>query len=246
MKRCEIIGLMSASLDGKITGDFMDTPAGQHSGEIYEDINAQIQAQAWINGRVTMDENFTFYEKPMLKTPKCRIPIEDYVACSQQENYIVALDPSGSLGWKKNYVQYANRPKAHVIEILCETVSQDYLSFLRQQKISYLFAGEKEVDLNLVVQKLYDVFGIERCKVSGGGVLNWSFIDAGLMDTFHLVLVPAVDGDPKTPSLFRRMERMDYHGPISFSLKDVKTFEDGCLWLQYELKGKEDEKKTDS
>ena len=42
---------------------------------------------------------------------------------------------------KQNYVEYAGRPKAYVIEILTEQVSDAYLTFLREKEISYIFAG---------------------------------------------------------------------------------------------------------
>jgi len=69
---------MSTSLDGKITGPYMETAAAQDCFEEYERVNQFYQPQAWINGR---------------------------------------------LGWKENYVEYAGRPKAYVIEILTEAVS---------------------------------------------------------------------------------------------------------------------------
>lgn len=66
MDRPYVVCLMSTSLDGKITGPYMDTPEAESSFEEYERANQFYQPQAWINGRVTVDENFTFYEKPDL------------------------------------------------------------------------------------------------------------------------------------------------------------------------------------
>ena len=124
MDRPYIVCLMSTSLDGKITGSYMDTPEAENSFEEYERANQFYQPQAWINGRVTVDENFTFYEKPDLAAEAAPIPHEDHVALTGQENYLVAADPSGRLGWKQNYVEYAGRPKAYVIELLTEQVVQ--------------------------------------------------------------------------------------------------------------------------
>ena len=39
--------------------------------------------------------------------------------------------------------------KAHAVEILCEAVSDDYLHDLRAKGVSYLFAGQDSLDLQL-------------------------------------------------------------------------------------------------
>ena len=233
MDRPYIICHMSTSLDGKITGSYMETAAAQDCFEEYERVNQFYQPQAWINGRITVDDNFTFYEKPELAENVPPIPHEDYVAFTGKENYLIAADPSGRLGWKENYVEYAGRPKAYVIEILTEAVSDAYLDFLQKKHISYLFAGNETIDFTLAVQKLKSLFGIERLKLSGGGVLNWSFANEGLIDELSLLVAPVADGDTTTPTLFERSEKLPFHGPVSFALKSVEEAKGGCAWLRY-------------
>ena len=233
MDRPYIVCLMSTSLDGKITGSYMDTPEAESSFEEYERANQFYQPQAWINGRVTVGENFTFYEKPDLAAEAAPIPHEDHVALAGQENYLVAADPSGRLGWKQNYVEYAGRPKAYVIELLTEQVSDAYLAFLQEMQISYLFVGKDTLDFTLAVQKLKKLFGIEKLKLSGGGILNWSFANEGLIDELSLIVAPVVDGDPNTPTVFERSEKLPYHGPVRFTLKSAEPVKDGCVWLRY-------------
>ena len=233
MDRPYIVCLMSTSLDGKITGSYMDTPEAESSFEEYERANQFYQPQAWINGRVTVDENFTFYEKPDLDTETAPIPHEGHVALDGQENYLVAADPSGRLGWKQNYVEYAGRPKAYVIELLTEQVSDAYLAFLQEMQISYLFVGKDTLDFTLAVQKLKKLFGIEKLKLSGGGILNWSFANEGLIDELSLIVAPVADGDPNTPTVFERSEKLPYHGPVRFTLKSAEPVKDGCVWLRY-------------
>lgn len=126
------------------------------------------------------------------------IPHDDYIAVRNAENYIAAADPSGRLGWKQNYVEYAGRPKADVIEILTEQVSNAYLAFLKEKEISYIFAGTDVIDFTLAVKKLKSLFGIEKLKLSGGGILNWSFAQAGLIDELSLIIAPVADGATDT------------------------------------------------
>lgn len=236
MDRPYIICHMSTSLDGKITGSYMETPEAESAFEEYERINQFYHPQAWINGRVTIDENFTFYEKPELPENAAMIPHDDYIAVRNAENYIAAADPSGRLGWKQNYVEYAGRPKAYVIEILTEQVSDAYLAFLREKEISYIFAGTDVIDFTVAVKQLKSLFGIEKLKLSGGGVLNWSFAQAGLIDELSLIIAPVADGATDTPTLFERSEKLPPHAPVGFHLKSVEAAKDGCVWLRYTAK----------
>lgn len=236
MDRPYIICHMSTSLDGKITGSYMETPEAESAFEEYERINQFYHPQAWINGRVTIDENFTFYENPELPENAAMIPHDDYIAVRNAENYIAAADPSGRLGWKQNYVEYAGRPKAYVIEILTEQVSNAYLAFLKEKEISYIFAGTDVIDFTLAVKKLKSLFGIEKLKLSGGGILNWSFAQAGLIDELSLIIAPVADGATDTPTLFERSEKLPLHAPVGFHLKSVEAAKDGCVWLRYTAK----------
>lgn len=232
MNRPYIICHMSASIDGKITGEYADSSFADGAYKDYENINRIYSPQAWVNGRITVDENFTFYKKPKLK--KCTKPIQymDFVAKRDAENYIVAVDPNGKLGWEKNYVEYAGRPKAFVIEVLTEKVSIDYLAFLREMQISYIFAGTDKIDCVLLVQKLKKLFHIDTLKVSGGGILNWSFAEAGLIDEISVVIAPVVDGNSDTPTLFERLDS-PFKQSIGFKVKSTEITENGCVWLRY-------------
>lgn len=238
MNRPYIICHMSMSLDGKITGPYMDTKEAEAAFEEYERINRFYQPQAWINGRITVDENFTFYEKPNLPCQTEPIPHEDFVACSEKENYLIAADPSGRLGWEKNYVEYAGRPKAYVIEVVTEQVSDAYLAFLREKGISYIFGGEKEITFAPVVQKLRELFGIETLKLSGGGILNWSFAREGLIDEMSIVMAPIADGDAAAPSLFERSKEVPFEGTVKYRLKSMEPIKGDCIWLRYLAEGK--------
>lgn len=233
MDRPYIICHMAVSLDGKIAGAYMDTQAAEIAFEEYERINRYYQPQAWINGRITIDENFTFYEKPELIDVGSPIPHVDYIAVRDAESYIVAADPSGRLGWKQNYVAYAGRPKAHVIEAVTEQVSDAYLAFLQRKQISYIFAGTETLDFSLAVQKLKTLFGIEKLKVSGGGILNWSFAQEGLIDELSLIVAPTADGASDTPTLFERRTDIPFKTPVRFTLQSAEAVKGGCVWLRY-------------
>lgn len=236
MKRPYIFCHMLMSLDGKITGDFMDTDQADAGNQEYERVNRIYAPQAWVNGRITIDENFTFYRKPDLEEPVTIYPHDDFVADVPEQSFIVAIDASGKLGWEKNYVEYAGRPKAYVIEALTNRVSDAYLSFLRKRNISYVFAGDNDLSCTLLVQKLHSLFGIEKLKLSGGGTINWSFLQEGIVDELSLIIAPVVDGAIDTPTLFERSAQIFKSVPIAFTLKSVEAVSGGCLWARYIVK----------
>lgn len=188
-----------------------------------------------------MDDNFTFYEKPELPQQTETIPHEDYVAQRNALSYVVAVDPSGRLGWKENTIHdYAKRPPAHIIEILTEQVSDAYLAYLQKIGISYLFAGEKQINCSLLVSKLKNLFGIQRLLLEGGGYLNGSFMNAGMIDELSLVVAPIADGDSHTVTLFEKADYLEKGIPMEFGLVRVDRLGESGLWLQYKTKRNEE------
>lgn len=146
MNKPYIVCHMLTSLDGKITGPYMQAEAINGASAAYERINASFRPQAWLCGRVTTDENFTFYRKPTLDEGTTAVPEGDYVAVADAPMYYVAVDASGRLGWESNSLEYEGRPPSHVIEVLTEKASPAYRAFLRKLGISYIVAGTDRLD----------------------------------------------------------------------------------------------------
>ncbi|WP_199330257.1 hypothetical protein [Dysgonomonas sp. GY617] len=113
---------MMTSVDGKITGPFLETEAASNVNEEYERTNEIYNPQAWLCGRVTTDENFTFYRIPDLDDNAPMVPDGDYVAIDDADMYYISVDASGKIGWTSNTLHYADRPVAHIVEVLTEGV----------------------------------------------------------------------------------------------------------------------------
>ena len=90
----------------------------------------------------------------------------------------------------------------HVITVLQENVSDAYIAHLRHAGVSYVFAGKDSLDLPLAVRKLKEQFGIEKMLLSGGGIVDWAFLQAGLIDEISLVIPPVIDGGTGLASAF--------------------------------------------
>ena len=74
---------MMTALDGKIMGSYMETAQGGAAGEAFYDIAFGkappfYHHQGWLSGRVTTDDNFTFYKKPDLPEEAPVVPEGDF------------------------------------------------------------------------------------------------------------------------------------------------------------------------
>lgn len=242
MNRPYIFCHMMTSIDGKIMGTYMDTPQGECAGTVFYDLafgkNAYYRHQGWLSGRVTTDDNFTFYRKPDLESNVPEVQAGDFIAQPDFGMYYVSIDPSGKLGWENSTLHYQDT-SAHVIEVLTEQASNAYKAFLRKLGISYLIAGKTTLDYVQMLSKLKERFHIETLMLGGGGILNWSLIQAGLCDELSIVMTAAADGAANTPPLFQEKEGLSNHKVVGFTLRDVKVMDGGSVWLRYGVNAKQ-------
>lgn len=228
---------MLTSLDGKIDGEFFAAPETAPAQAEYGRLRGFYSCQATLYGTTTMQGSYSEGLAPAVLPPADgSVPRSDCVNADGLAlgNFIVSMDPQGVLGWNSSTIEKKNRPKAHVIEALTEQVSSEYLSYLRQFGISYLFAGKDRLDCALLLQKLKKLFSIERLMIAGGGVANWSLLQDGLIDELSLVIAPVADGSTTAVSIFEKAGFLPPHGPVAFTLKEAKPFEGNGLWLRYE------------
>jgi riboflavin biosynthesis pyrimidine reductase len=227
---------MLTSLDGKIIGDYLKVERAAYFTDEYEKIHGRYGCKAWMCGRVTMEEHFTFGHKLDLNYDSIStFPRIDYVATKDAQTYVIAVDPSGKLGWTENSIEPWNehRSEDHIIEVLTENVSDAYLDHLRKIGISYIFGGKEKLSFTVVVEKLKRLFSINELIVEGGGFLNGSFLNEVLIDELSLVLVPIADGASNSLTLFETSSYLKKAEPVNFYLKSIEKLGDGALWMKY-------------
>ena len=231
MPKPTVICHMMASVDGKIlTANWNNTNQPNIFGKTYEEIHDSFDGDAWICGRVTMEKDFTKGLLPQLDDIDGIVGRDDFVADKKATSFAIAVDAHGKLGWANGYTN-----GDHIIEVLTEKVADNYIAYLQQQGVSYIFAGKEQIDFNVVLEKLGSLFPISILMLEGGGHLNGSFLNAGLIDELSLLLLPIADGTAKSPTVF---EVSDYltKGPATFlTLTTVKQLQEGIVWLQYKM-----------
>jgi len=111
------------------------------------------------------------------------------------------------------------------------------LAYLEQKGISYIFAGEQEVDFKIALTKLREHFQIERILLEGGVSLNGSMMAADLVDEISLLFIPRVLNKKNSPSLFD--QDTEAVNPRDYALEDLKKLEKGVFWMLYKRAGTE-------
>jgi riboflavin biosynthesis pyrimidine reductase len=107
----------------------------------------------------------------------------------------------------------------------------------RSEGVSYIFAGNSDLDLPLILDILDRELSVKRLLLEGGGGANGAFLRAGLVDELHLILCPAVDGAKGAPSVFDSADaEADGRAPlVSMALENSRALEGGGMLLQYRL-----------
>jgi riboflavin biosynthesis pyrimidine reductase len=219
---------MLASVDGRIvTGGW---PLSAEARKQYEVVHASYAADGWICGRVTMEPFASAQrsEDEVRREHAGGAPREDFRAPGEHDSFAFAVDPSGRLAWASNDID-----GDHVVTILSERVSDEYLAFLREHGVSYLLAGARDVDLSLALGKIGERFGVRTLMLEGGGRINGGMLRAGLIDEVSLLVAPVADGRIGTPALF------DVDGddvrPWRLALEDVERRANDVVWMRYRV-----------
>ena len=194
----------------------------------YERTARTLRADAWIIGRVSM-EPYAGEARIPARAGGGRIPRTDFVARKDAPSYAIAIDPSGKLRWES-----ASIDEEHAVAVLTEKVPDRYLAFLRAKGVSYLFGGKDRIDLRAVLRKLRRHLGIRRLLLEGGGKINGTFLEAGLVDELSILYAPVADGSAGTATLFDAPGRK---APArSLKLLSVERRGRDLVWLRYRVR----------
>jgi len=220
---------MASSVNGKIIAESWGEMRDEF-GSLYEDCHHSFGSQAWMVGRVTMEKDFTEGKQPELVKAAKPIERKAFIGDRYAKSFAIAVDAKGKLGWEENEID-----GEHIIEILSETVSDDYLQYLQDLRVSYIFAGKEDLDFEIALNQLHDFFGIKTLMLEGGGNINGSLLNAGLIDELSLLILPLADGTANVPTTFEVGNFLPKKGAQELKLAEVQKLESDVLWLKYRI-----------
>jgi len=230
---------MMASLDGRI--DCAMTEQIDDTNHYYEAL-AQLGCPSTLEGKTTLAMHYA--QDGVFQHQK---PHEDagqqlYKAAEGPQigdgtsgmaaGYAIGVDTRGTLLWDDNTTEIFGRP---LLMILSEQASQEYLDYLKSKHISYITTGRNGIDLPSAMETLRTVFGVERLAVVGGGNINGSMLDLGLIDEVSMMYGYGIDGRGGMAAAFdgRPMTRK----PVRLTFKSVEE-QDGIVWMRYQVNNK--------
>jgi riboflavin biosynthesis pyrimidine reductase len=221
---------MVASVDGRILHSRW-RPRTREGGDLFERLHARLGGDAWLVGRVTGQEfaKAKTYDARADRT----YSREPWLARRDAQAYGVVLDAHGRIAWGRSDI--GGDP---IVVVLTEQVTDAHLAGLRQDGVSYFFAGERELDLAAALEFLNRELGVKRLLVEGGGGNNGSFLRAGLIDEISVAIVPVVDGSKGAPSVFdSSAAEAELRAPLEqMSLESCEVLDGGSVWLRYRVR----------
>jgi riboflavin biosynthesis pyrimidine reductase len=222
---------MISSLDGRLLpGAWSESPDGgraQWSG-VYQKVHEALEGDAWLVGRATMAEMTKAGPHEPAGVEAAERPC--HFAGRDAGGYAVALDPSGKL-----HFEGADMDGDHLVVLLGRDVSDRHLAELAADGVSYIVAESAEIDLAAMLDVLGREFGVRRLLLEGGGRINRSFFEAGLVDELSLLVAPALDGRADSPAIIGS-SAAGLAGKVRLSLTSCEPLEHGLAHLRYAVR----------
>ncbi len=144
---------MMSSVDGRILPNRWH-PSVEDRG-VYERLHNELGCDAWLVGRVTGQE-FASREAPYPSYTGAPLGRENWVVRKQADAWAVVLCAGGKIAWGRGEV--GGDP---LVVVLTQAVLDSQLAGLSEDGISYIFAGEREIDLAAALETL---------------TMNWGYI----------------------------------------------------------------------
>lgn len=237
---------MMASLDGRIDCDM--TEQIDDTNHYYEALES-LNCPSTLEGKTTMKMHYAlpgFYQG----SRHYEDAGQQVYKAEEADGYAIGVDSQGSLLWGDNTKEIFGKP---LLMILSEWADKEYLEYLKGKGISYITIGRERaiepegmpsdivgasipgIDLPAAMEILRKDFVIERLAVVGGGHINGSMLDLGLIDEVSMMYGYGIDGREGMAAAFDG--RPKNRKPVRLKFQSVKE-QDGIVWMRYLVNNK--------
>jgi 2,5-diamino-6-(ribosylamino)-4(3H)-pyrimidinone 5'-phosphate reductase len=168
-----------------------------------------------------------------LPLPDPGVPTEvlrgDFLPC-RSPRWFAVVDARGRVAWT-----HKGDEETSLLVLASSSTPLPYLAYLRRERIPYLLAGSRRVDLRSALGKIRTQLGAECLVSQAGGGLNGALLRAGLVDELHIITVPALTGGLGTPSVMDGPPLGTGSFPVPLRAIDVQVGAHGTIWAHYEV-----------
>ncbi|HVV73428.1 MAG TPA: dihydrofolate reductase family protein [Verrucomicrobiae bacterium] len=227
-----VICHMCTSVDGRIIGQRWGKLRGyQHESDLFETTAASFGIGAWLVGTTTMDE-FDGRKQKLPRAPR-GFTRGDHIAQPNARRLAIGADAKGVLRFQKNEVG-----GDHVVVLVTQRVSNDYLVHLQAAGVSYLFCGKSGIDLKVALRKVASGFKLRKLMLQGGGKFNGAMLKAGLIDELSHITVPVADGGAGISSFFDIPGEPPPRAAAALRLLSLRRLRGDVIWARYRVVAK--------
>ena len=219
---CHMIESVDGRIDCSMTEKIDDT-------DHYYEVLDKLDCPSSLEGKVTLEMHYADGNnfEPQNSSDKAGAMT---FKTKQSGGYAVGVDTKGTLLWGNNTEELFGKP---LIMLLSENASKEYTEYLKSKNISFICIGEGKIDLPKAMEILRAEFGIERLAVTGGGHINGSMLEAGLIDEISMMYASGIDARGGMAASFDG--RSHEKEPIRLNLKNVEVLDD-IIWARYTIR----------
>jgi 2,5-diamino-6-(ribosylamino)-4(3H)-pyrimidinone 5'-phosphate reductase len=247
MSRPRVVVHAVASVDGRMTlapdvlllhGDDRWQAVAGSSDDVYERLKLTYKPQVFLEGSGSFVPNSA---KPEPLPPTGGEPQPLYqgflphhiVHRPGHQGWFTVVDSRGRVRWL--YKEFEGWEGWHLLVLVAHHTPPEYLAYLQREKIPYLVAGEKRVDLHTALEKLESQLGITCVVSTAGGRLNGALLRAGLVEEISIEFFPAIIGGFETPALFDSPALKPDEWPTRLELISAQVQAEERVRLRYQV-----------
>ena len=208
-----IILSAAISIDGKISTRTSDSKLSSKEDSIrLHKLRSKVDA-------ILIGKNTLFQDDPLLTVRhiKGKNPIR------------IILDSKGTIPINSKIIKTSN--KIPTIIAVSKKISEVNLLKLKKLPVEIIIAGEKSVNLKLLMKKLSSK-KIQTILVEGGGTVNWEFIKNDLLNELIITLSPYLIGGNDATSFVEGIGFAKISNSPNLKLKSIKRLKN-YLVLNY-------------
>lgn len=113
---------------------------------------------------------------------------------------------------------------ARTVLAVSEKAPEERLAMFRAKGVIIVTAGTDKVEFPLLMNILYEQFGVRKLIIEGGPTLNWYMLHYQLVDEIRLIHMPFIVGGSDTPSLVGGMRIGSENEMIKLELKKTEMY----------------------